>query len=107
MAGSWLAGSGQREVRLDLVAVAVAVFLLDDLAGCGRAGDDAVGAAFGMPRLTAASRNRGPGRARCIAGARAGRPGSSCFSSMRTGTVSGNVLLVSDCGCRLGAGTGN
>jgi hypothetical protein len=36
------AGSG-----LDLVAVAAAVFLLDHVAGCGQAGDDAVGAALG------------------------------------------------------------
>jgi hypothetical protein len=34
-------------VRLDLVAVAAAVFLLDHVAGSGQAGDDAAGAALG------------------------------------------------------------
>jgi hypothetical protein len=38
-------GFGQREVGLDLVTVAAAVFLLDGIAGRGQAGDDAVGAA--------------------------------------------------------------
>ncbi len=37
----------QRQVRLDLVAVAAAVLLLDEVAGCGQVGDDAVGAALG------------------------------------------------------------
>jgi len=46
--GGFLAGGfGQREVRLDLVAVAAAVFVLDHVAGCGQVGDDAVGAALG------------------------------------------------------------
>jgi hypothetical protein len=46
--GGFLAGGfGQREVGLDLVAVAAAVFVLEDVAGCGQVGDDAVGAAFG------------------------------------------------------------
>src|SRR5260370_18018523 len=40
-------GLWQRQVRLDLVAVAAAVFLLDDVAGLGPAGDDAAGAALG------------------------------------------------------------
>jgi hypothetical protein len=39
----------------------MAVLLRDRIAGCGQVGDDAVGAAFGMPRLTATSRNRAPG----------------------------------------------
>ena len=47
MAGSWVAGSGQREVGLDLVAAEAAIFLLDHVAGCGQVGDDAVGAALG------------------------------------------------------------
>jgi hypothetical protein len=34
-------------VRLDPVAVAAAVFLLDDVPGCGQVGDDAVGATVG------------------------------------------------------------
>jgi len=37
-------------VCLDLVAVAAAVFLLHHAAGCGQAGDDAAGAAFGDAR---------------------------------------------------------
>ena len=37
----------QRQVRLDLVAVAAAVLLLDHVAGLGQVGDDAVGAALG------------------------------------------------------------
>ena len=46
MAGSsgWLR---QRHVGLDLVAVAAAVFLLDDVASRGQVGDDAVSAALG------------------------------------------------------------
>jgi hypothetical protein len=46
--GGFLAGRfGQPQVRLDLVAVAAAVFLLHHVAGFGQAGDDAVGAALG------------------------------------------------------------
>jgi len=44
-------GFWQREVRLDLVAVAAAVLLLDDVAGPGQVGDDAVGAALGDVEL--------------------------------------------------------
>src|SRR5205823_358434 len=40
-------GLGEREVGLDLVAVAAAVLLLDQVAGLGQLGDDAVGAALG------------------------------------------------------------
>jgi hypothetical protein len=46
--GGFLGGGfGQREVGLDLVAVAAAIFLLDHVAGCGQVGDDAAGAALG------------------------------------------------------------
>ncbi len=45
--GLLASGFGQREVRLDLVAVAAAVFLLHHVAGCGQVGDDAGGAALG------------------------------------------------------------
>jgi hypothetical protein len=46
--GGFLGGGlGQREVRLDLEAVAAAVFLLDHVSGCGQVGDDAVRAALG------------------------------------------------------------
>src|ERR1700683_1415638 len=40
-------GLREREVRLDLVAVAAAVLLLDHVAGLGQLGDDAVSAALG------------------------------------------------------------
>jgi hypothetical protein len=40
-------GFWQRKVRPDLVAVTAAILLLDDVAGVGQVGDDAVGAAFG------------------------------------------------------------
>ena len=46
-------------------------FLLDDVAGWGQVGDDAVGAAVGMPRLTAASRSRAPGSRAMRSSARA------------------------------------
>jgi hypothetical protein len=42
-------GFGQRQVRLDLAAVAAAVLLLDEVAGSGQVGDDAVGAALAAP----------------------------------------------------------
>ena len=58
---SWLPGFWQRQVRLGLVAVAAAVLLLDLVAGFGRAGDGAVGAAFGDARLAAKSRTRTSG----------------------------------------------
>jgi len=44
-----------------LVVVAAAVFLLDDVAGLGQVGDDAVGAGSVMPRLAGMSRSRTPG----------------------------------------------
>src|ERR1700734_2330370 len=40
-------GLWQREMRLDLVAVAAAVLLLDDVPGLGQVSDNAVGAALG------------------------------------------------------------
>ena len=46
--GWFLAGRfWQREVRLDLIAVAAAVFVLDDVSGRGQVRDDAVRAALG------------------------------------------------------------
>ena len=60
--GGFLAGGfGQREVCLDLVAVAAAVLVFDHVAGLGQVGDDAVGAALVMFRLAAMSRSRAPG----------------------------------------------
>jgi hypothetical protein len=46
-------GVRQRQVRLDLVAAAAAVFLLDHVTGLGRVGDDAAGAALGILGLHA------------------------------------------------------
>jgi hypothetical protein len=46
--GGFLAGRfGQRQVCLDLVAVAAVIFLLHHVADFGQVGDDAVGAALG------------------------------------------------------------
>jgi hypothetical protein len=45
--GASRVGSGSGRCAGDLVAVAAAVFLLDDAAGLGQVGADAVGAAFG------------------------------------------------------------
>jgi hypothetical protein len=60
--GGFLGGGfGQREVGLDLAAVAAAIFLLDHVAGCGQVGDDAVGLRSVMSRLAAMSRGRAPG----------------------------------------------
>jgi hypothetical protein len=50
------AGFRQRQVCPGLVAVAAPVLVLDLVAGLGRAGDGAVGAAFGAARLAAKSR---------------------------------------------------
>jgi hypothetical protein len=47
MAGSWLTGFWRRQVRLDLVAVAAAVFPFHHVAGRSQVGDDAVRAALG------------------------------------------------------------
>jgi hypothetical protein len=77
--GGFLAGgSGQRQARLDLGTVAAAVFLLDHVAGCGQAADDAAGAGpqaqrplmpglpglAGMPRSYAAGDRTMPNGAR-------------------------------------------
>ena len=45
-----LSVSGERQVGLDLVALAAAVLVLDDVAGLGEIGDDAVGGALGDAR---------------------------------------------------------
>jgi hypothetical protein len=50
MVHSRLTGFWQRQVRLDLVAVAAAVLVLDDVPGLGEIGDDAVGGALGDAR---------------------------------------------------------
>ena len=105
--GGFLAGGfGQREVRLDLVAVAAAVFLLRHVAGCGQVGDDAVGAAPGAaragPRCRGAAR---PRRGRCTAATGRGWSGHSSSSPRRGVTISRNLLLVSYCERSLRADT--
>ena len=55
------AGSGHRQLGLDLVAVAAAVFLPDQVAGLGQVSDGAVGAALGDAQAAAMSRSRAPG----------------------------------------------
>ena len=50
MARSRLSVFGERQVGLDLVAVAAAVLVLDDVPGLGEIGDDAVGGALGDAR---------------------------------------------------------
>ena len=50
MARSRPVGLGERQVGLDLVAVAAAVLVLDDVPGLGEIGDDAVSGALGAAR---------------------------------------------------------
>jgi hypothetical protein len=104
--GGFLAGGfGQREVRLDLVAVAAAVFLLRRVAG-------SVGLVT-MPQALrsvlpgpAASRGAArPGRGRCTAATGRGWSGHSSSSPRRMVTISRNLLLVSNCECKLRADT--
>ena len=77
--GGFLAGGfGQREVRLDLVAVAAAVFLLRRAAGCDQVGDDAVSAAPGDTRAELRCRGAArPGRGRRAAATGRGWSGHS------------------------------
>src|SRR5690349_15262966 len=77
--GGFLAGGlGQREVRLDLVAAAATVPVLDDIPGCGQVGDDAVDAAVGDAQAGRDVTQPGrPGRGRCTAGPGHGWSGSS------------------------------
>ena len=93
--GGFLAGwFWQREVRLDLVEVAAAVFVLDDVAGCGQVGDDGVDAAV---RDAQAGRDVAQPRARVVGDAQQD-PGvvgqeTPAFHASQT-TVSRNILLV-------------
>jgi hypothetical protein len=83
--GGFLGGGfGQREVRLDLAAVAAAVFVLDHVAGCGQVGDDAVRAALGDVQARRDVARPRPGRGRCAAAPGRGRSGSSGSSPLRT-----------------------
>ena len=80
--GGFLAGGfGQRKARLDLVAVAAAVFLLRHVAGCGQVGDDAVSAVLGATRAGPRCRGTaGPGRGRRAAATGRGWSGHSSSS---------------------------
>src|SRR5712692_8573644 len=106
--GDLLAGGlGQREVRLDLVAVAAAVFLLDHVVGLGQVGDDAVGAALGDAH---AGRDVAQPHARVMCDAQQdpaviGQEAPARHAS-KTTTHSRNLLLVFNCGCRLRGDTG-
>ena len=94
--GELLAGGyGQREMCLDLVAVAAAVFVLDDVAGRGQVGDDAVSAAPGDAHLAAMSRSRTPGSCAMHGSTRAWLIGKLPPSIVQGNiTVSRNRLLV-------------
>ena len=87
-------GVGQRQVRLDLVAVAASVFLLDHVAGPGQVGDDPVGAALGDPEGGGDVAQAG---ARVLGDAQqdAGVIGQEAPAlHAREPTISGNKLLV-------------
>jgi hypothetical protein len=59
-------GFWQREVCLDLAAIAAAVLLLDDVPGCGQVGDDAAGASVG-DAYAGRDVTRSDARGRCTA----------------------------------------
>ena len=77
-------GLREREVRLDLVAVAAAVLLPDQVAGLGEIGDDAVGAALGDAQA-----------GRDVAQARAG---VVCDAQQHPGVVIGQRARGARCG---------
>jgi SUF system for Fe-S cluster assembly SufBD-like protein len=102
--GEMLAGFVRREVGLDLVAVAAAVFLLDGIAGRGQVGDDAVGAALGDAHR---GRDVAQPHARVICDAQQD-PGvlgqeAPALHASKTTTNSRNILLVFHYLCRLGS----
>src|ERR1700730_7403315 len=77
------AGFRQRQVCPGLVAVAAPVLLFDSVAGFGRAGDGAVGAAFGDARLAAMSRTRTCGSWAMHGSARALLAGKVRFATIK------------------------
>jgi len=104
--GGSLAGSfGQRQVFLDLVAVAAAVFVLDDVPGCGQVGDDAVGAALGAARAGRDVASRTPGSRAMRSSTRARLVRTLQLATRRMLAISRNLLLVCYCECRLRADT--
>src|SRR5882757_8511438 len=79
--GGFLAGGfRQREVRLDLVAVAAAVFLLDDVSGCGQVTMPKALRSV-MPTLAAMSRSHAPGSCAMHSSTGPGRGWSGSSSS--------------------------
>jgi hypothetical protein len=84
--GGFLAGGfGQREVRLDLVAVAAAVFLLRRVAGSVRSVTMPEALRSVLPGPAAMSRSRTPGRGRCTAATGRGWSGHSSSSPLKSG----------------------
>jgi hypothetical protein len=77
------AGFRQRQVCPGLVATAAPVLLFDLVAGLGRAGDGAVGAAFGDARLAAMSRTRTCGSWAMHGSARARLAGKVRFATIK------------------------
>jgi hypothetical protein len=77
------AGFRQRQVCPGLVAAAAPVLLFDLVAGLGRAGDGAVGAAFGDARLAAMSRTRTCGSWAMHGSARARLAGKVRFATIK------------------------
>jgi hypothetical protein len=76
------AGFRQRQVCLNLVAVAAAVLLFDHVAGLGQVGDGAVALRSVMPRLAAMSRRRTSGSRAMHSGAQAWLAGKVQFATI-------------------------
>src|SRR5207248_5133513 len=89
----------QRQVRLDLVAVAAAVLLLHEVPGLSQISDDAVGAALGdaHPGSDVAQSHAGVvGDAQQHPGV-VGQEAPVCHAHTLSQTISGSLLLVSAC----------
>src|SRR6478736_4794533 len=96
------AGLGQRQVSLDLVAVAPAVLVLQHVAGFSEVGDDAVGAAFGDAQTR---RDVAQSRARVVGDAQQDPGVVSQETPVRHTDkgiiISGKILLVLNYKCSL------
>jgi hypothetical protein len=107
--GWFLAGRfWQREVRLDLIAVAAAVFVLDDVSGRGQVRDDAVRAALGD---THGGGDVPQPRTRILRDAQQhpgviGQEAPSLHPQESTTNISRNILLVFEFGCKFSEDTG-
>jgi hypothetical protein len=105
--GWFLAGGfGQREVGLDLVAVAAAVFVLDDDPAAVRSVTMPWALCSVMPRLAAMSRSRVSGSWARHSRTRAWLVRKTPALHLLQTTVSRNLLLVFGCECRVRADTG-